>query len=333
MGPFTEASQMRYSHTVGDTKVYTGNAHRSWTVGAVPQGGYVLGLIIEACVQHQASTKLPDPLHVTAHYLKPTSLGPLEVHVRMLKSGQTLCNITAELIQKGTTKVTTQSIFGNMDPAAAHPSEITMTLEPPSPLARVTPFHTPPSACSPAKVFWGLNFKQHMLNAYDETIAERHDRLTAAGTGDGGTEQGLWAGFVDPSDKLSPSALAFFADVGPNKLAVSVLPEDPQVWFPTIVMSLEFRAPLPREGGSLSTRTLGIMMASRFMNAPQSRHDISVELWTAPGEIGEGKELREGWREEQRCLLVAHQMALIVPAAVNVKHAQKSAGAAAGSKL
>ncbi|TFY54234.1 hypothetical protein EVG20_g9793 [Dentipellis fragilis] len=255
---------------------------------------YVLGLIIEACVQHQASTKLPDPPHVTAHYLNPTAIGLLEVHIRMLKSGQTLCNFTAELIQKGTTKVTTQSIFGNMDPAAAHPPEFAMTLEPASPLARVTPFRTPPSMCTPAKIWWGLNFKQHMLNAYDQTIAERHDWLSAAGIGEGGTEQGLWAGFIDPSDKLSASALAFFADVGPNKLALSMLPDEPQVWFPTIVMSLEVRAPLPREGGNLSTHTLGIMMASRFMNAPQSRHDIRVELWSAPGEIDDGKEVKEG---------------------------------------
>ncbi|TFY55667.1 hypothetical protein EVG20_g9233 [Dentipellis fragilis] len=329
MGPFTEASQMRYSHTTGDVVVYIGNAHPEWTVNAVPQGGYVLGLIVEACVQHQASTKLPDPLHVTAHYLKPTAIGPLEVHVRMLKSGQTLCNITAELIQNGTTKVTTQSVFGNMDPAAAPPSEIAMTLEPPSPLARVTPFHTHPSTCTPAKSWSRLNFKHHMLHAQDPSIAERHERLTAAGIGEGGTEQGVWAGFADPSDKLSASALAFFADLGPNKLAAAVLRDKGRAsaWFPTIVLSLEFRAPLPREGGRLSTRTVGAIMTSRFMDAPQGRHDIRVELWSAPAsaEIGDGKEVKEGWREEQRCLLVAHQMALVMPMEVNLRNAQRAA--------
>ncbi|KAA1474689.1 hypothetical protein DENSPDRAFT_841315 [Dentipellis sp. KUC8613] len=328
MGPFAEASQMRYAHTTGDVVVYVGDARPDWTVNAVPQGGYVLGLIIEACVQHQASTKLPDPLHVTAHYLKPTAIGPLEVHVRMLKSGQTLCNITAELIQNGTTKVTTQSVFGNMDPAAAPPSDIAMTLEPPSPLARVTPFRTHASSCTPGKPWSRLNFKHHMTIAFDPSIAERHDQLTAAGIGEGGTEQGLWASFAHPSDKLNPSALAFFADLGPNKLASSMLPNKSRAWFPTIVLSLEFRAPLPREGGRLSTRTVGAIMTSRFMDAPQGRHDIRVELWSAPAsaEIGDGKEAKEGWREQQRCLLVAHQMALVMPIEVNLRNAQRSAG-------
>lgn len=56
------------------------------------------------------------------------------------------------------------------------------------------------------------------------------------------------------------------------------------------------------------------------MNAPQGRHDAYVEIWTAPSNIGEGKEV-DGWREEQVCLAISTQMALVVSMDVNARTA------------
>ncbi len=47
------------------------------------------------------------------------------------------------------------------------------------------------------------------------------------------------------------------------------------------------------------------------MNHPQGRHEGYVEIWTAPTNIGEGKPI-DGWRDQQVCLAIATQMALVV---------------------
>jgi hypothetical protein len=61
--------------------------------------GYVLALMIESCMKYQSSTAHPDPIHVSAHYLHSTSIGPFTVHVRKLKQGRGFSNVVADLIQ------------------------------------------------------------------------------------------------------------------------------------------------------------------------------------------------------------------------------------------
>lgn len=53
-------------------------------------------------------------------------------------------------------------------------------------------------------------------------------------------------------------------------------------------------------------------------------HDGSVEIWTAPSSIGDGKSA-EGWREEQICLAVASQLTLAYPLGNKSKFDQKAA--------
>ncbi|KAG6329666.1 hypothetical protein ID866_9422 [Astraeus odoratus] len=71
-----------------------------WTIGAVPQGGYVFGTIVEACIRHQASSPHVDPVYVSAHFLRATNIGKAEVHVTLVKTGKTLSNLQAELVQQ-----------------------------------------------------------------------------------------------------------------------------------------------------------------------------------------------------------------------------------------
>jgi hypothetical protein len=62
--------------------------------------GYVLALILESCIAHQSRTAHKDPIHVSAHFLRTTSVTSFEVHVRDVKKGRAFTNLTAELVQK-----------------------------------------------------------------------------------------------------------------------------------------------------------------------------------------------------------------------------------------
>jgi len=85
--------------------------------------------------------------------------------------------------------------------------------------------------------------------------------------------------------------------------------------FPTLVMALEFKSPIPKD---YNTRTVGVYSSGTFLGSPQGRHDVYTEVWTSPCNLSEGEE-QEGWRDKQRCLAIATQMALAVPIGLN-KH-------------
>ncbi|KAJ3490354.1 hypothetical protein NLI96_g1473 [Meripilus lineatus] len=98
-------------------------------------------------------------------------------------------------------------------------------------------------------------------------------------------------------------------------------------WAPTMVMTLEFKFPIPKQPSpDHSARTIAVFSSGRFINDPQGRHDTYVELWTAPSNISEG-EVRPDWRESQRCLCVATQMALLVSMDVNIRKGNNAGGA------
>lgn len=240
-------------------------------------------------------------------------------------------------------------IFGTLTP---HPDsqDPKMTLEPPSPYARRIPFHTHPSKCSPQASVRPFGYKHYALMATDPVHKAK------AKTPREGMEWGQYLTLTDPSERFTTSALGFAADTfwavdqilpSPwkevrrarlvktcnNYPSVRHLFYFPSSWSPTMVMTIEFKFPIPRsDDPDFSNRTVAIFSSGGFVNDPQSRHDAYVEVWTAPSNIGEGEE-KEGWKEQQRCLAVSTQMAILVPFAVNRKRAQKPTNGGDGSKL
>jgi len=64
--------------------------------------GYVLALLVEACIQYQSHlySGHRDLIHVTAHFLRTTAISPFEVQVRTLKAGRGFTNVVANLVQR-----------------------------------------------------------------------------------------------------------------------------------------------------------------------------------------------------------------------------------------
>ncbi|KAH6902923.1 hypothetical protein BKA70DRAFT_1111325, partial [Coprinopsis sp. MPI-PUGE-AT-0042] len=94
-------------------------------------------------------------------------------------------------------------------------------------------------------------------------------------------------------------------------------------WEPTMTLSIDFKFPISELGLEHSKRAVGLYSAGRFINHLQSRHEVYVEVWTAPSEIGKGR-VEEGWRDQQRCLAIATQMAISVPMKINLRNAARA---------
>ena len=200
--------------------------------------GYALGLLLEACIQYQSATPHLDPIHITAHFLRPTVAAPFTVHVRTIKTGSGFTNLTAELLQevrcisnyflvhqlmrcitKNTVKIMAHTIFGVN---ALHPEDkARLTLEPPSPWARRHPLYTHPSQCElkPMRDAW--KFRQHVQWTEDQQVRARNqpghpNRTTSTTVGGGSLEWGGWYELTGKEDRITKSTLTFFADMFMN---------------------------------------------------------------------------------------------------------------------
>jgi hypothetical protein len=165
--------------------------------------------------------------------------------------------------------------------------------------------------------------------------------------------------------RLTPAAIAFFADaflpspvllpksalkglkpqyVSPPHLStctrshrrLTMFLPTTRRWFPTMVMTLEFKHPVPRPSTVHAARTVGVYARTRFLAHPQNRHETYCEVWSAPADLGAAgaAESGDGWREKQVCLAVSTQMSLIVEKKAGQRFVLAGAEAnKAGSKL
>ncbi|KAK9899545.1 hypothetical protein P389DRAFT_1031 [Cystobasidium minutum MCA 4210] len=328
MAPLLQALQTRFTRKDKDTTVYSGNVDPDWTIQAIPHGGYALGLVLDAAIKNQSSTNHKDICHCTAHFVRSALPKPFEVHIRNLKIGRGFSNITANLMQDGEIRIMTHLIFTTLPETPAEPSQRklptpeNLTIVHPSPFARLMPIEKHPSKCKDSPIYHKFTFKKRMR------WSEQWDQVARAvkrrqKDGRGGAEWSGWVALVDESDEVTPSSLAFFADMFRNLPEMLPKGQKPGVsWFPTMVMAIDFKFKIPRADGRFAKRTVGLHAYGNFMQ--DGRHDNSVEVWTAPCELGEsGAKLDTDWRKDQFCLAVSTQMALTLPISVNEKRRSK----------
>ncbi|KAL1729682.1 hypothetical protein EV714DRAFT_212436 [Schizophyllum commune] len=312
----------------GESDVYAGSVPSDWTVGNVAHGGFSLSLIVQAAILHQRKTAHSEVVHVSAHFLQAVTADVCEVQVRRLRVGKSYANVLAELLQNRQQRILVHLIFGVSSPSPQ------MTLAPPSPFARRIPLHHHPRNAKIRHLPGKMSYAQHLTWAPDPTILARNaadspSRTRTGGISGGGFEWGGWMQLKDPKERVTPAFLCFIADVflgspplwafnAKDKCAMNELN-----WFPTLNMAVQYVFPIP-PADSLhhARRTVGVYFSGRFVN--DGRHDATVEVWTAPAELGEGDENLD-WREPQRCLATATHFALVVPFSVNQAKGEKAA--------
>jgi acyl-CoA thioesterase len=74
----------------------------TWSVGEVPNGGYLLALVLRAVLDQSAH---PHPVSTNAHFVAPPTAGPAEVKVEVIRTGRTIETLRATLIQGGESRV------------------------------------------------------------------------------------------------------------------------------------------------------------------------------------------------------------------------------------
>lgn len=208
-----------------DANTWRGTLSEAWNIGNNPNGGYLLSVVLAAL---REAVPHPDPLTITAHYLRPGVAGtPCDVQVDLLREGRTLTTARASLRQRGVIGVEVLAAFGDLSVPAGVAQELTI---PPAPIP-------PPEACVP---------RSGTAQGVGLAIAERldvrlHPDLATAGTA-GRAETAGWIRFRDgrPPDA---GALPLFADAfPPSPFALLGVVG----WVPTIELTVHVRRrPVP----------------------------------------------------------------------------------------
>ena len=103
---FNETSFKRENETT-----WKGNLDQNWNIGDVPNGGYLLAVVLRA-MQEQANSK--NLLSVNAHYLRPGVTGEeAKVESLILREGSSISTSSGLLIQREKPSLQVLAAFGD----------------------------------------------------------------------------------------------------------------------------------------------------------------------------------------------------------------------------
>jgi hypothetical protein len=228
------------------------------TDDAAPNGGYLMAIAARAMA---IRAERPDPVTLTAHFLAPPSIGPMEVHTELVRAGGRHRTVAARLLQDGVEQVRLLGTFGDLARA-----------EGPTRVLRRTPDLPPvdelPDAMSAARdtpapeIFHRL---EHRMPA--STTGWTRGRPSGEGANGG------WCRWPD-AETVDTLGLLLVADAYPP--AVFDLGAGPIGWAPTIELTVQVRArPAP---GWLATR-----FTTRSLTDGYFEED--GEIWDSTGRL------------------------------------------------
>lgn len=229
---------------------YEANVADRWHVGPVPNGGYLLAIVVRALAQELPH---PDPFAVSAHFLRPAQPGRALVEVEAVRTGRALSTGMGRLLQGEREHLRVLAAFGDF-----------ATLTGPTRVTGTPPALPPPEECVRGRAQAAGGVVVEMARRFD-TRWPPGTPGWAHGGPSGVAEEALWLRFADehPVDTL---ALVQIADaLPPPVMELGVLG-----WVPTIELTVHVRA-RPAPGW------LRCVARTRFLQEGYLEED--VEVW------------------------------------------------------
>jgi acyl-CoA thioesterase len=242
---------------------FTAQVSPAWNIGENPNGGYLMAIAVRAMQEQLAvvdpQADQPDPLTLTAHFLRPGVPGAsCTIDTDVLKLGRSITTTRATLVQEGKARVEMLAGFGNLSrPGAEDGHEMTVS----------PPILPPPAECvDRATLSQGVTLP--LLDRVEVRITPEQAEL---GTG-GAAKMAGWIRFADgrPADSM---ALALFADAYPPSLFTAL---GTVGWVPTLEMTVHIRR-RPSPGWLMATFETDDLAGGRMIE--------TGSLWDADGHL------------------------------------------------
>jgi len=260
--PFDQATR---TEPLGDGR-YRFSLTEDWFGFKAPHGVFLAAGMLRA-MQAEVADEARHPRSLTVHFAAAATIGDVEIHVREERRGGRLSTVSARVHQAGHVVALALAALsvGRDGPAFTDSS-------PPSTVG--------PEAIEPRMV--GRGFAQHL----DYRQALGAPPLSGAEH----AESGGWMRFREPAP-IDAAAITCFTDAWIPAILTRL---DQQAMFPTIDLTVHYRAELPMPG-----LDPGDFVLARFT----SQH-AEQGFWEENGEV---------WTTDGRLLAQSRQLALVIP--------------------
>jgi acyl-CoA thioesterase len=235
-----------------DDATFAAQVTERWNTFAGPNGGYILSIAARALAVH---LPMPDPLAVSAHFLRPATPGPATIHVESLKSGRRHASALTRLQQNGKDVLVALGTYADVSKASGR--ELLLN-EPPA-------LRDPDGGVDP-----GAGIDPAFMPPIAQRFVYRTDAPPgfALGKPSGRPAYDAWIRFADGREP-DPLALTMF----PDALFPTIF-EIGELISTTVEMSVHVRA-VPAPGW------LTMRVSSRHITG--GYHEEDVEIWDQRG--------------------------------------------------
>ncbi len=239
---------------------WVGEQIAGWDINDNANGGVMLAMAARAMALEAGR---PDPLTVTAHYLRPVKAGPVSVQATVVKAGRRLATVSAQMIQNGQPTMQLVGSFGDLTQMAG------MTL-----VTGERPLYPPPSDCVSSL---RSGFSPSLMNKIDIRLVPG-DAEFGIGNGSGAAAMRGWFRLRD-SEPLDVFAVLLALDGFPPAIFNANLPVG---WVPTVELTGHIRRRPDSEW-------LQAQIRSRYIFGGFLEED--VEIWDDEGLVALGRQL------------------------------------------
>lgn len=242
---FQSDDQQRFTAAVAD----------GWDIAGNANGGYLLSLAAGAMSAHCGR---PDPVTISAHYLRPGQPGPVTIDCDTVKEGKAFATVRATMTRDGKPLLAVLGAFGALAPSGEQ--ALRVDAEPPELPPVEACGERPESGFAPA------------LHSQVEMRLHPDDAGFIAGNPSGNAQMRGWFRLKD-DEPMDTRALLLALDAFPPTIFNARLPV---AWTPTVELTAHLRArPQP---GWLRARS-----TTRFVTGGFLEED--GELWDASGHL------------------------------------------------
>lgn len=250
---FDDAIAVRPAPTASHPGRYAGSLLAGWRIGAVPHGGYLVSVLLNACVTHSrthhAKLRQIDPIHLSVAFVVKAQLGPCFVDVTPVKVGRSYSNYHVTLSQADgggdgheVVCVRGYCVVGNLSKETGVDKIITER-RPPPPVSMCRP--TP--SFNPGFRLVGQNFEEYATEEMEKDVVNecrwyrfKRECDVPAASRPASTPADAHAGDERrrPMDTL---ALGLINDLMmPLPIRTKITTSG---WFPTLVLDIQFKKP------------------------------------------------------------------------------------------